>query len=379
MPPLQRPRPPPSSGSGDRIAGINLLDNLSVGQSGSKPGSKPAGQWSCSSCGKSLGPQSVIQGAGIVLDGNLICVECVKSGKKRGKTQAISASLLIGCGVATAVVLGIVGIFLPSQALLITLLLAAGAVLVGMIGFTLSGTARLATIAGGLVVVALSIWGLSTVNEHTEASSTSKELSIQSKEIREYLDKDCIVEALLRVASIEDNLTKASAGHPSVAAQKGIAELRAIPDAWLHKNFGELNATDRDVLFALYKQFGSLTLRTKTRRVRAFKISGNTIQATVATDLPADLSETTHITHSQDLINTTSKSGSVVIDEAGRLFITLSRKLPTVDSITLKIISGDSDEKELFNTTLDQSALKDLRHGKMEVLYGGSTTPRPEK
>src|SRR5437870_1722957 len=122
----------------------------------------------------------------MIIDGSLKCVECVKTGGgKRKAAPLVSGTSLLIAGSSLAAVLGVIGIFLPSQVLLIVLLLSAAAILVGLIGFTLSGVARLGLAAGGLCMLALSIVGLITVRERADLRNANATIMAQADEIRQ--------------------------------------------------------------------------------------------------------------------------------------------------------------------------------------------------
>ena len=379
-----RPRSAPPPGVSGRLT-LGQMTNLTVGPQ--KPGSKVVGQWSCSACGKALNPQSVMQGTGLIIDGSLMCVECVKAGGvKRGKAAPlISGATLLIVGASVVGVLGVVGIFLPSQVLLIVLLLSAAAVLVGLIGFTLSGAARLGTIAAGLVVMAASVFGLITIRERSSQQQVRSVLSAQNDKVKVKLDNDYIVEARILVGQLEESAIKTSHGQLSKAEEEGIAELKELVGAWVRKNFGQITAGEQAVLFQLYSRLGSLTPKSKTRSIRAIKLAGNALHFTMAYDAPgaAGDSETDgpKVRHDglQDKRDTAGIIGDPLQEQTARVYQWLLSASPKTDSFELKIVTAALGEStELYSDTLTADEIKGLIKDQVKLLQRGVTAQKPK-
>ncbi len=365
--PLPRPRTGPPPGISGRLS--------SVGATVSTPGAFPrSAQWCCSTCKKALGPQCVVLGTGIILDGNLICVDCVKGNKRRDLSPVVTTKSLIIFAAGTAVVLGIAGIFFPGQAFLVALLLGIAILLTGLIGFTLSSRARLSAIAAGLLVLSGSVWGLIVVSSRAEARATRSEVSAHADEIQKLLDQNCIFEAELRVSSIEQTLKGSYQGTLSPTAQKAITDLKGLCDTWLKTNFGELSDPEKQLLLELFREFGSVTPKTQTRRLKSIKISDKTnVALAVAMDTVSD--KDVAPTRKDKMQMQTLDMSDPVEAEAARYFQIVLKKYPLAESVELKILSTDSGAKELFNKTLDRGAIVQMRQGVPHGEPGGRMKP----
>lgn len=323
-----------------------------------------------------IGPRSVIQGTGVILDGSLICVDCVKGGaSRRAKAPVVSKKALLIAGGALVAVLGLVAIFLPGQVLMITLLLALAAVLVGAIGFTLTSVARLACVAVGLTVLAGSVAGLVVLRQRTEGRAVQAEMGVQGTEIKAFLDADCVVEARMRIGTMEENERRRSQGNLTKATEDGIADLRKLVDEWVKKSFGQLSPDEQNLLFDIYQKTGSLTLTSKTRTIRALKLTGNTLQLEIAFDAPTkhaeDDSKGPH-SHQEDAKLYSGQTGDGIQEEARRDYQLVLRKRPKLESIELKLISGGKDGAELYFDTLNAEEIKSLSRGDLTILKRGA-------
>jgi hypothetical protein len=361
-----RPRSaPPPGASGSRLT-LGDMTNLTVPQKG---GAKPGSQWICSSCGKALNPQSVMQGAAMVIDGSLKCVECIKGGgSRRGKEPVISGKMLLIAGASLVAILGVVGIFLPSQVLLIVLLISIAAILVGLIGFTLSGIARLGTVAGGLCMLILSIFGLVTVRERAEEKSAENTILSQSDTIRQELNLDRINEVQVRISAIEDKANKSSDGHPTAAVQKSIGALRALVDEWVNTNFGQVNAAEKKLLFDLFHRFGSVTPGLKSRAFRAIKFSGTHLSLTAAYDPPV----TSEDVPRDELRTLISRNGDLMLDHAQSILQCVCVNAPKLENVDFRIVSAAKDAAELYANSFTAEEIKGFTNGHLEPLKRNS-------
>lgn len=339
-----RPRSAPPPGASGRLSSISATVSV-------KPGAKAGGQWTCSSCAKALGPQSVMLGTGIILEGNLICVECVKSGKKRAKAT-IPPSVIWGSAGGLAAVLGVCAIFVPGQVLMVTLLLSVCGLLVGAIGFTLSSVARLATIAVALCAGAGSVYGLLVVRERAQDRAADAQIAVEAERIKDYLKHDAVMEAVRQLNTLDDRAQKADSGLAAPAAQKRLAELHQSIDAWFKANFGELSSDEQTLLSLLYRQVGSLTSNS-ARRFRAIKLTDKSLHMTVAVN-PTDA--------------VSAGNGPPPVDAVGQQALpiaqTVARVRRDLDEFEIRLVAatpGSNDVKDLMTLTLDSETLAGLR------------------
>jgi hypothetical protein len=372
----QRPRSaPPPGASGSRLSLGDLSNNVTVGQKGT---SKPASQWTCAACGTALGPQSVMKGTGIIIDGSLMCVDCVKSGgPKARKGPAVSVTSILLFGSCLAAVLGVAAIFLPSQVLLIVLLLSTAGLLIGLIGFTLRGVTRLGIIAGSLCIMILSTWGMLVVGQNAEDRATRAEVAAQTEQIKALLEKNCIYEAEMRILAIEQGYMKLNSGHPKAAAETALTDLRNLTDEWLRKNIGPLSAAERALLFDIYHQVHSLTAKSQSRRIRAFKINNDT---NVSLTLAADPVERGAFESRDKAIKSSTINGTddPIEADADQVFIFFLKRYAPVQNVELKIISAE-DDKELFNKSLDLKGLMELREKMSPSPRKSGERPGPQR
>ena len=349
-------------------SGVNPFGNLSVaapgksqspgasGTANAAGGATKAGSWSCSKCAKVLGPRSVNQGTAIFLEGNLICVECVK-GARRNQAEIPVATLALVAG-ATVAVLGGVGYFLPSQALLAGLLLGVGMLMVGAIGFTLDGRARLATLALGLLVIALTAFGLISVGQHKEDKAAFNEIAAQSDEVKALLVKECLPEAEARISSIETQMNRKYANQPAPQIVAAIADLRAQTRKWQEDHFGKLETTEQKLLSELYHRVGSLTPYTQTPRIKDYKIDqGKYLSIVVATDVTAPAYANT----SDDGTNVNKETDDPIGAEATRVAMLAIKQDKALETVQVKIVAGGPNGKELLSRTYDSARVSEIR------------------
>lgn len=360
-PEASRPRvnPPPGASSA----------RLSVNQSLQTGGKKTTGQWMCSSCGMALGPQSVMLGTGIILDGKLICVSCVKSGKRRVQST-IPAHLIWSITGGIVAILGIAALFIPGQVLLTVLLLSVCAILTGLIGFTLSWVGRLSAIAAGLLIGACAVYGLIAIRERTQEQIGNVELKVEGDRIKDYLDHDAINEAIRQLRALDENSKRADSKFSSPGCLKELQKLRALTKEWTVKNFGQLTNEEETLLFTLFRKFGSLTGSSRT--FRAIKISDNTVDLSMAVDTSGD---------------SPNGRGGPSSDPVGAKGLPVAKSIidnvRNVERIDLKLVSVTSAEtKELESVVLDAQAIKDLKDGDLNAYNMALPTysgPKPVK
>lgn len=360
-----RPRSAPAPGSsGSRLS----LEQLSAKTTGKKPG----GQWTCSSCGAALGPQSVMQGTGIILDGKLICVSCVKSGKRR-VAATIPPHLIWGTLGGTVGVLAIAAFFVPGQVFLIALVLSLCAVLTGLIGFTLTSTARLGTVAAGLCIGIGSVYGLITLRDQTQAKLGTAELIPELARINDCIDHDAVSEAIRLINTLDERAHKSGSSISSPACLKMIEGVRTHIKEWEAKNYGPLSEREDTLLFTLIRKFGSTTANA-SRRFRALKIADKSVHLTLAVNSAADSSA-----GRMDVSSDPSAEQAIPIVQT---VIQLEGEL---ESIELKLVSATpgGDVKEIETINLDAQAIQDMRNGDVsgyqQALPGYSGPKAPPK
>ncbi len=337
-------------------SGINKAPGATA-TSATSATSAGSGHWSCSKCAKALGPRSVNQGTAIFLEGNLICVECVK-GNRRNQAQLPVATLAI-FGVVTLAILGVVGFFLPSQALLIGLLLGVSLLLVGTIGFTLDGKSRLGTVAAGLLVIALTSYGLIVTGEHKEEKAAFSEIATQADEVKTLLAKDCLLEAEARINTVETQMDKKYGGQPPPNVTTAIVALRKSTQEWKEAHFGKLQTTEQKLLSELYHRVGSLTPYTQTPRIQQYKIEeGKHLLVTVATDVkPPEVQNS-----SDDGTTINKETDDPIGAEASRVAMLAIKQDRALETITVRIVSGGPNSSELLTRTYDATRVAEIRN-----------------
>lgn len=301
---------------------------------------------SCMRCGKS-GPAADFSMS------RTQCNDCVKR-----KLQPASLRPIFLFAVIALVILVAVGIFLPSQALLVGLLSGIASVLTGVAGYTLSRTTRLAALAGGLLTIALTSYGLIAVGQSMKNKAARTELAGQADEIKRLLAKNCFVEAELRIGAIEQQTIKLSPGESSEVVTSAVAELRSLTRGWIEHHYGKLSSVEEKLLIDLFRNLGSLTPSTQALRVHALSVSGGTnVAVTIATDTqkPAwkratDDPQSSVITINDDPLEA----------EATRVLLLIDKNFSTAENVDVKLISGKG-EQELVHRTFSRQEIAVLR------------------
>lgn len=318
----------------------------------------------CSRCEKVLSAQCLKSGSAILQDGELICVECVRTCVRRKKTSTLDArTILTVCGAVT-LILAASAIFIPGQVLLILSLLSAGAVILGCIGFSFTRTVRFGLVLTGLLALAGSAFGIINLRQRAEGNAIRQALSSEIAEINETLKQDSFAEAQRRVSSIEQSERKKNSEAADPRALALIVQLHSALDGWVKANFGEINAAERACLDQLYRKFGSHTPLSHGPRFRAIHIADAKLALTAAIDpLPADGG------FDEEPLNATTLTGDKALDEAVALIAFLHSGDRKFQSIELKLVSGPASEpKDILNVTLDESVFAGIARGDTAAL-----------
>ena len=325
--------------------------------------STPKSNWSCVSCGKVLGPQSVQQGNSVILEGRLLCVSCVRSKPSRRAASPYSTRALVTAGFGSLVVLVLVSIFFPSHVLFALLLLSVALVGVGVLGASLNRFVRLGVLAGGVGLLALSAFGLMTLRERASEKIVADALALEQDEVRSDLKNDCLLEAQRRIEALE---TKAA--HGSGVSPERIAELKGEVNAWIRQAYGDLNMDERALLFALLRKFGSRT-NAQSRRVRALKLDGETVQLTLALDASReDAGPQDRVLNLKDGPQSIDRgvTANPTLNHAHEILLFLVAQRPTLAAVVLKLENGTG--AELITLNLDRAELDALKLGETEPL-----------
>jgi hypothetical protein len=343
-----------------------MTAQLQVGKAPASSSARIGSQWKCSSCGTALGPQSVVQGTGIILEGKLICVDCVKGGKKRTASADINWNVIIGAVIAFAGVLGGVAIFIPGQVLLTILVIGVVLCLTGLLGFTMSRVVRLGTFAVGLTAVVFSGWGIKVLQDRERAKVSESTAVVEAKEIEKELSTDHVIEARHTIGEIQTRALKSGAGMISAADQKHVERLTDQIEAWTRKNFGELSKPEHGALFRLMGEFGSVTT-SGARKFRAFKISDGAVSLTVAVDPPdtQPLGGETTEDRTRPRFRGSPYTGTPAIDRVASMAMFLTRNVEKVDSMefTLVVAMPGGEVKDYRTIKLNSEALASMNGG----------------
>jgi hypothetical protein len=355
---------PPSSVTQRVNPSTVLSAQLTVG-GGKGPASstRVGAQWKCSSCGTALGPQSVIQGTGVILEGKLTCVDCIKyNAKKRAENLEIRPRVIVVTTSVLVVTFGIAAVFAPGPACVLILALGVLAVLAGVLGFTLSRTARLSAIAAGLAAMLLSSWGIVALRSHTETNAAVAVTNSNVAEFDRDLNTGHIAEAMRKIKVIQQNVRSNS------AEQRLIDELKGRMDAWVRKNFGELTSQERSTLFLLFGEFGATT-DNSAQKFRSLKISEGAISLTMAVS-PKDIAARSDPANEEEPKSdlkghADSKVSIPALDNASAVALYFVRNMADVTSFELKIVTAyPSGVTQDFRTIkIDSQAIGEYKKG----------------
>lgn len=300
----------------------------------------------CATCGKSLQVSDFSPS-------RAHCSACVK----RKSPPANLRPILIFTGVTTAVLL-VIGIFLPSQALLVGLFSGIIAAIAGAAGHSLRRTTRLAAGAGGLLVIALTSYGLIAVGQSNKNKAARAEYIGQAEEIKRLLSQNCFLEAELRIDAIGQQAIKLGAGDNREIVTSAVAELRALTRGWIEQHYGKLSSVEEKLLLDLVRGLGSLTPGTQVPRVRALAVSRTDVAVTIATDTqkPAwkratDDPQTSSITINDDPLEA----------EADRVLLLIEKNFSAAENVDVKLTSAKEGEQELMRRTLSHQELAELK------------------
>jgi hypothetical protein len=327
-------------------------------------------QWKCSSCSIALGPQAVVQGNAIILEGKLICVDCVKSGNRKAKQKSASNSIIYG-GLAVLVLMLAGGaMFFPGQVLLLAMLASIGAILIGVLGFTLATAPRLGLVLLGVAGIGLSGWGLTRGYERAMAKPIEDWIAADSKEVEDLLGKDCIMEAQLRLSSIEQKSKTPAGIYLSKEARSNVELLHKKIDDWVQQKFGDLSADNRALLMQLFSTYGSRTV-SGVLHYSVFKLSGTDAEITARFDPPNDVEEGKR-PPSKD-----SNATDPVLEKAKALAGNIFHAKPELETMVLKIETAASpqDIKEYKTFNLTRKTLDAWRRGETSPT-GNSEAPQ---
>ena len=316
-----------------------------------------------------MGPQSVVQGTGIILEGKLICVDCVKGGKKRGPSAEINWNVIIGAMVAFAAVLGGVAIFLPAQVLLTVLIIGIVFCLTSLLGFTMSRIVRLGTFAVGLAAVVFSCWGMMYLHKKDQLKVSMTAAASDAEEIQKELDTDHVVDARRKIGAIEQKALVSGAGMIAPDEQKRISSLKEKTEEWTRKNFGELSKPEHGALFRLMGEFGSVSNH-GARKFRAFKISDGAVSLTVAVD-PSETEPLGGVGNDAagPRFRGSPLTGTPAIDRAALMAMSITKDVEKVDSMEIKIVIAmpGGEVKEYRTIKFDSEVLASMNGGDTEL------------
>ena len=309
-----------------------------------------SGKWNCTSCGKILGPQSTLQGTSILLEGMLLCVNCVKGRRNKANVVKLSPKTLLLVGGAIVLALCIAAVFIPGQVLMVVAALSVIAILTGAVGFTLSGTARLSAIAAGLTFLLGSTYGLVWVRTHIASAQTQHVAAAEEAQVNHLLEQGCVMEARRYIGGVELDAMKNNAGVPGPLEKALIARLNARVDDWIATTYGKLSQPEHDLLLSLIAKFGSLTMDTHQPFVRAVKIDGSTVKLTLGTDAA-----------SATRVAQNTETGAPLTDEVYRLYTAITAAARSAESIELTLVSGPvKSETPVKTYALDVKTLSEI-------------------
>lgn len=314
----------------------------------------------CSSCKAALSPNCLAQGTALVIDNALLCIDCIKTGKKRSRRPELSRKTLFITFGAIAVLLIAMAIFIPGQVLLVSCLLSVGGILTGLLGFTLQRTARLSLAAAGIAALGLSVWGLTAIRARANSVMAVDSLSSEVAAIKNDLAHNCYYEATRRIAAIKEKTLKENSNAIPSQVKKQVDELSDMVEAWFQSNYGSRSDDERELLNNLWRKFGSVTSGS-IRHFRAVRIAGNSVQLTVAM-APAGPDERVKSSAAGQTLE------HQLLEQSEPLIQTVLKRRE-VDTVELTIVSTSGDNPPTLATlTLDEKAVSDVRLGKWIAL-----------
>jgi hypothetical protein len=322
---------------------VSSSSRLTLGASAS---STRNSTWKCSSCGIALGPQSVVQGTGIIVEGKLSCVDCIKQKNIKRRALKVAPRVIALASALMAVALGVLGVFIPGPVLIMVFAIGIVVLLTGLIGFTMSRNLRFSAVFAGLAAMTFSGWGLMSLSARAETKALSVARTSNIAEFDKDLSTDQISEAIHKIGVIQQKLRATN----SADEQKLMSELNGRIDEWVRKNFGELNSQERSTLLLLCGEFGSVT-NNSLRKYRAIKIEGGTVSLTMAV-APKD-------------IEPGQQASIPASKDASKIALYLVQHVEGISALELKIVTTAVREepKDYRTVNLDNKIIDDLKNG----------------
>jgi len=225
-------------------------------------------------------------GTAQMVEGKLTCIECIRATARaeRAKTSN-TAPLPVGkILIASLVILGVAGVLLPGQVLLIVAGGSLLAIAAAAFGFTLSSTVRLLIGFMGLLALGGSFYGMSALQEQTERSRAAAEINKDVAEVRELLAADRFADAQNRLRTLSAAASKPGA---TETLKSTVKTLESEQDQWLEKNFGAMDLQTRGALTRLLAA-QAFKNASGSRRIRSFSIDEKTAKLALALDCRTD-------------------------------------------------------------------------------------------
>jgi hypothetical protein len=273
IPPAKMPTPPqmnavkpqpPGRGSGRyTLPPRTLLNNAKPATSQTPPpgtlrasaasGSKPSFQpkWHCEKCQMPVDKEGVVNGTCKLVEGKLYCLRCIRkeaaSRNLRVTLWAMGGFLIVGLVVSA--------LFLTQPLLILLIPIGILAVLTGIVGGGLGGTARLAFVAAGLTAMVGSSYGTSLMNERAEARAAQQALERQAVQVQDMIEKKQFATAESRIETLASQ-NKGIAGRSTTPEQeKTLDALKQRLNSQIKATYGDLNPHESHVLMSLLRAF----------------------------------------------------------------------------------------------------------------------------
>ena len=344
----QRVAPPILSGGLNRPSSASQrLPASAISAGGNVSGQIVTDPYSCSVCGKKLGKEGVLSGAGRIVDGHLVCAQCLS--KKEDRPQGRKN---IWIYIAPALVaLAVAAVFIPGPALFIAIMLGLLAVLVGAIGFDLTGMVRGGLVVGGLVTLIGGFVLLNVMKNRKAGAATVTLLQEKVKPVNRQLEASDYSGAAHECAVLEAWVRQNIQDHHALEeAQKTLAETHKHLDEYLRQNYSLVTEEDWSLLKSVLN--GSDKTKDGVPRIHRAHQQGNKV--------------------SLELVMASAPDRASVYAEAKDIVLNVFDRC-RVPEVELKVLVGPSAEslRPLVTFRVDWNSRQDVRRGSdLEHIFG---------
>ncbi len=338
--------PPPTTLPANRIpSGTNPKPPSSIHQ---KSPLLQIGPSKCVECGRVLTRDDIHSGRAEIVNGNLVCSFCQKKGQVARQHSTLPLQMAIGAGVVAL----IVGVFFPSLLLLGLVIGGGAAVLIGVLGFTLSGRTRAGLALGGTVLIGVSVAAIMAVNAQKETRRANAALAVDVEKVRQLIKEDRGIEAQQALTAFKSSATakdSKEAGFVSPEAASWADALTQEVDAWYEHAYGAMKPSDKELLLRLIMTYGEKTAA-GSRRFSNVKVDD--ARVSLAAVLPAE---------SMAAAGQGGPNRDPAKEEATRLARFVSDIRPTVRDIDVTLLADTAQRDEVTKVAFTQELLHQLK------------------